>query len=134
MRCLYVTRKTRCVFLHSLKKVDIVNDDVGLRSGGVVVRLDLCVRNAIDRKTEKGESVRLIPFNADVHDGTNREYEISSDSLLVDPMCMLYDKLKDGNCVVKPFLVSAITSKLIVQFSLSVFIGFHPAKYGKLFR
>lgn len=26
--------------------------------------------------TEKGESVRLIPFNADVHDGANREYEI----------------------------------------------------------
>ncbi len=26
--------------------------------------------------TEKGESVRLIPFNADPHDGANREYEI----------------------------------------------------------
>ena len=28
--------------------------------------------------TEKGESVRLIPFNADVHDGANREYEIGA--------------------------------------------------------
>ena len=26
--------------------------------------------------TEKGESVRLIPFNADPHDGANREYEV----------------------------------------------------------
>ena len=26
--------------------------------------------------TEKGESVRLIPFNADPHDGANKEYEI----------------------------------------------------------
>ena len=26
--------------------------------------------------TEKGESVRLVPFNADPHDGANREYEI----------------------------------------------------------
>ncbi len=26
--------------------------------------------------TEKGESVRLIPFNADAHDGANREYEV----------------------------------------------------------
>ncbi len=26
--------------------------------------------------TEKGESVRLIPYNADPHDGANREYEI----------------------------------------------------------
>ena len=26
--------------------------------------------------TEKGESVRLVPFNADPHDGANREYEV----------------------------------------------------------
>ena len=26
--------------------------------------------------TEKGESVRLIPFNADPHDGANKEYEV----------------------------------------------------------
>ena len=25
--------------------------------------------------TEKGKSVRLIPFNADPHDGANKEYE-----------------------------------------------------------
>ena len=26
--------------------------------------------------TDKGRSVRLIPFNADPHDGANREYEV----------------------------------------------------------
>ena len=26
--------------------------------------------------TEKGESVRLIPYNANPHDGANREYEV----------------------------------------------------------
>ena len=34
-------------------KVEIVNDDFGLRRRGVVVRTHLCERIAIDRKTEK---------------------------------------------------------------------------------
>ena len=42
--------------LRSTKKVDIDNVDIGLRRGDVVVRTHLSVRNAEDRKTEKGKS------------------------------------------------------------------------------
>ena len=38
------------IFYILSKKVEIVNDNFGLRRGGVVVRTHLCVRIAIDRK------------------------------------------------------------------------------------
>ena len=42
----------------------------------IVAKTRMAKGACIGAITEKGESVRLIPFNADPHDGANREYNV----------------------------------------------------------